>query len=184
MADPERLTAKQQEFIEALGVYFAHYGLPRLAGRMLGLLMLVERPLTLDDMAQALLVSRASISTNIRLAVTFGYVTHVGIPGDRRDYYRFSDTVWERRNQLNIEGAKSTHGMALSGLATLAPDDAAARERLEVMLDFSDFLLEESEGMAERWRQRKRARHARLEAASAKPPSDPTYALQESGETQ
>lgn len=186
MADPEQLTAKQREFIEALGVYFARYGLPRLAGRMLGLLMLVDRPLTLDDMARALLVSRASISTNIRLALTFGYVTHVGVPGDRRDYYRFSDTVWERRNQLNVEGAKSTHGMAMSGLATLTPDDTSARERLEVMLDFSDFLLEESEAMVERWRQRKRARHARHEAAHAEASttSDPAHILQESGETQ
>jgi hypothetical protein len=167
MAEPERLTTRQREFIEALGVYFARYGLPRLAGRLLGLLMLVERPLTLDDMAQALLVSRASISTNIRLALTFGYVNHVGVPGDRRDFYSFSDTLWERRNQINIEGAKTTRGMAITGLAALTSGDVRARERLEVMLDFSDFLLEESEAMAERWRQRQRTRHTKAQPAHA-----------------
>lgn len=186
MADPEHLTTRQREFIEALGVYFARYGLPRLAGRLLGLLMLVERPLTLDDMAQALLVSRASISNNIRLALTFGYVNHVGVPGDRRDFYSFSDTLWERRNQINIEAAKRTHGMAMTGLAALTPDDLRARERLEVMLDFSDFLLEESEAMAERWRQRQRARHTKTQPTHADTTTsgDRALAITERGDAQ
>src|SRR5437660_10909350 len=94
MADAIVLSPEVQRFIEAIGGYFTQYGLPRVAGRLLGLVMVVDRPLTLDDMAAALGVSRASISTNIRLIESVGFVERVTVPKDRRDYYRCSDDPW------------------------------------------------------------------------------------------
>src|SRR5439155_617535 len=82
------LSASALEFIEAVGLFFERLGIARIGGRILGLLMLAERPLTLDEMAGLLLVSRASISTNARMSVAAGLVEHVSWPGDRRDYYR------------------------------------------------------------------------------------------------
>lgn len=156
MADPERLTPEQLNFIEDMGVYYDHYGLPRLVGRLLGLLMIADRPLTLDDMAQALLVSRASVSTNIRIALHNEYVVRVGIAGDRRDFYRFSDDVWERRTMVIEIGAQATRAFAERGLAALDPDDTTARARLEEMLDYCEFMIVEGRSMLERWRERKR----------------------------
>jgi DNA-binding transcriptional regulator GbsR (MarR family) len=170
MADPEQLTQEQREFIESMGVFFEHYGLPRLVGRLMGLLMFTDRPLTLDDMAQALLVSRASVSTNIRIAMASGYAVRVGIPGDRRDHYRYSDTVWERRTQMIGESARATRVMAEHGLATLNPDDTRPRARLEEMLDYCDFAMEETRNMLEHWRRRKRA-HATSQGVVAVAPT-------------
>ncbi len=167
MADPEQLTFEQSEYIESLGVFFEHFGLPRLVGRLLGLLMLSDRPLTLDDMARALLVSRASVSTNIRIALHNEYVARVGIPGDRRDFYRFSDAVWERRALLMVEASKASLSMAERGLATLGPEDVRARERLEVMRDYCVFSIEETYRMQERWSERKRAQRATNAARAA-----------------
>lgn len=164
MADPERLSAEQRAYIEHIGVYFEHYGLPRLVGRLLGLLMLSDRPLTLDDMAQALLVSRASVSTNIRIALANRFASRIGIAGDRRDFYTYADDIWERRALVAIEASKASHAMAEQGLATLSPDDIHARERLEEMRDYCDFTMEESLKTVERWRERKRARRAILAA--------------------
>jgi len=163
MADPDQLTTEQRELIETMGVFFGSYGLPRLVGRLMGLLMLADRPLTLDDMAQALLVSRAAVSTNIRIAMRYQYAARVGIPGDRRDYYRFSDAVWEGRIQLSIEASIASRTMAEHSMAALGPDDARARARLEEMREFSEFSLEEARAMQAHWRERKRA----LRSASA-----------------
>ncbi|HZC05777.1 MAG TPA: hypothetical protein VE338_09060 [Ktedonobacterales bacterium] len=167
MADPGQLTTEQREFVENMGVFFGHYGLPRLVGRLMGLLMLADRPLTLDDMAQALLVSRAAVSTNIRIARTYEYAVRVGIPGDRRDYYRFSDSVWARRAQLSIEASAASRVMAEHGLAALGPDDVSARERLEEMREFSDFSLEEARSMQAHWIERQRALRASFAARRA-----------------
>jgi DNA-binding transcriptional regulator GbsR (MarR family) len=167
MADPGQLTDEQREYIESMGVFFEHYGLPRLVGRLLSLLMLADRPLTLDDMAQALLVSRASVSTNIRIALHNEYAVRVGILGDRRDYYRFSDDVWVRRTQIMVDASKASRAMAERGLATLAPDDTRARERLEEMREYCDFSIEESRKMQARWLERKRALRASFAAGRA-----------------
>lgn len=167
MADPERLSAEQREFIESWGVFFEYYGVPRLVGRMLGLLVLADRPLTLDDMAHALLISRASVSTNIRIALHFGYTKRVGIPGDRRDYYRFSDEFWERRIQISVEASKLSLAKAEQGLAVLGPEDISARERLDEMRDFCLFSIEESQAMLARWRERKRTRLTSRQSARA-----------------
>ncbi|HEX8997505.1 MAG TPA: hypothetical protein VF812_15865 [Ktedonobacterales bacterium] len=167
MADPDQLTAKQRDFIESIGVYFEYYGLPRLVGRLLGLLMLTERPLTLDDMAQALLVSRAAVSTNIRLALHNMYAVRVGIPGDRRDYYAFSESVWDRRTKVTEDASRASLAMAERGLASLGPDDANARERLEEMRDYCVFSIEEAKSMQARWLERKRQRAMAASATDA-----------------
>ncbi len=178
MADPDRLTLEQREFIESIGVYFEHYGLPRLVGRLMGLLMISDRPLTLDDMAQALLVSRASISTNIRIALTNKYAERVGIPGDRRDFYRYSDTVWERRVQITVEASNASRAMAERGLASLGADDVIARARLEEMREYCDFSIEEAHTMLARWREHKRALRASFAAASVARPTRPAPAME------
>lgn len=158
MPDIEQLSPETQAFIERVGLYYGQYGLPRIGGRILGLLLVAERPLTLDDIAGALRVSRASVSTNVRLAVTYGFAEQVSLPGDRRDYYQFPEDGWDRALLINIEGAKGLRVIAERGLAAVTPDDALAHERLEEMLQFCDFALDESYAMLEGWRARRQAR--------------------------
>ncbi len=61
-----RLTPELSRFIEGMGMYFENQGIPRIGGRMLGLLMIAHRPLSAEDLARILKVSRASLSTNFR----------------------------------------------------------------------------------------------------------------------
>lgn len=164
MADPEHLSAEQREYIDSMGAYFERYGVAPLVGRLMALLMFADRPLTLDDMAEALHVSRASVSTNIRIGLQSSYAVRVMVPGDRRDYYRFSDDVWERRTHVLVEAARMAQALAEHGLALLGPDDVRARERLEEMRDYSEFSIEESHHMQARWRERKRALRASFAA--------------------
>ena len=91
MTDNLALTTEQQQFIERVGLYFEQYQLSRIGGRLLGLLLLSDRPLGVEEMATTLGVSRASVSTNIRTSADLGLTERVGLPGDRRDYYRFHE---------------------------------------------------------------------------------------------
>jgi len=62
--------------------------LPRIAGRVMGLLILSPEPVRFDHLAQRLRVSRGSISTNTRLLENMGAIERVTRPGDRRDYFQ------------------------------------------------------------------------------------------------
>lgn len=57
---------------------------------MLGLLTVAAAPRSIDELAKALQVSRASISTNGKLLQSLGLVERVTRPGDRRDYLQVS----------------------------------------------------------------------------------------------
>lgn len=154
MADQRQSAPSMQQFIESMGVYFEHFDLPRTCGRLAGLLLVSDRPLTLDDMAAALQLSRASASTNIRLAVNCGLAELVSLPGDRRDYYRCGDDPWTHRLLISVEATEALRRVAAAGLAAVAPDDEVAHARLNEMHEFCDFLLQTLRETMTQWRER------------------------------
>jgi DNA-binding transcriptional regulator GbsR (MarR family) len=78
-----------QQYVDQLGLVWESQGLSRIAGRIVGLLTLNEQPLSLDDIAGALNVSKGSVSQDARSLTALGLVARVpsSKPGDRRDFY-------------------------------------------------------------------------------------------------
>jgi len=152
------VTPSIDQFVESMGRYFERYGLARIGGRIIGLLMVADHPLSLDEIATRLQVSRASVSTNIRLATANDLAELVTFPGDRRDYYRMIDDAWGHGMHAEIAAIPALRRIAERGLAALGPGETAAREQLEEMIDFCDFAMEERRGVLERWQSRREAR--------------------------
>lgn len=155
MQDIPSLSPEQQRFIESLGLYFEQYQVSRIGGRLVGLLTLLGGPFTLDQMAGALGVSRASVSTNMRVLVNLGLADHLSLPGDRRDYYRFADNAWQQGMDARIAGTRVLRRIGEQGLAAVAPDNPVGRVNLEELVDFCDFMIEDMEGVIGRWQARR-----------------------------
>lgn len=155
MAAELELSDSLQQFIESMGVFFERYGISRIGGRMLGLLMVSERDLSLDDIAGTLGVSRASVSTNARMLILYGMAQLVTRPGDRRDYYRLPPDTWARATEAEMDAILTMRRIAESGLAAARASDRAATEHLEDMIAYSDLMLEDRRSMLEHWRERK-----------------------------
>ena len=85
-----------------MGLVWEQEGIPRIAGRIFGFLLLQEDPCSLDDMAAALEVSKASISTDARRLEQLQLIERVSRPGDRRDYYAIAPDVPVRALELKI----------------------------------------------------------------------------------
>ncbi len=156
--EAEGLPEEKTRFVDGMGRYFEQFGLSRIGGRLLGLLMIAEEPLSLDDMATTLSVSRASISTNIRLVTTTNLAELVTKPGDRRDYYQFTQDAWGHALRAEMDSLPTLRRLATRALAALDPYDHNARAQLEDLVDFCDFSIEERVGMIARWRERLRTR--------------------------
>lgn len=157
MHEIPELSPEEQRFIESLGVYFEQYQVSRIGGRILGLLTLLGGPFTLDQMAGALGVSRASVSTNIRVLMAIGLAELLSLPGDRRDYYRFAENPWQQGMDARITGALALRRIGEQGLAAAGVDNAVGRANLEELLDFCDFMIEDMRGMIGRWQARRAA---------------------------
>lgn len=154
MTKPNKLTASELELVEGLARFYEAQGAPRIGGRVLGLLMLVDVPMSLGELATTLKASRASISTNVRQLEAAGLIEHHTFPGDRRDYYRFSDKAWEQRINTGLAALRSFREVAENGLSRIPSRNAVARERLTEMRAFCT-LFESAELVAlEQWRDR------------------------------
>lgn len=162
MAAELELSDSLQQFIESMGVFFERYGISRIGGRMLGLLMVSERDLSLDDIAGTLGVSRASVSTNARMLILYGMAQLVTRPGDRRDYYRLPPDTWARATEAEMDAILTMRRIAESGLAAARASDRAATEHLEDMIAYSDLMLEDRRSVLEHWRQRKRDKDRKM----------------------
>ena len=75
------------EMVEAGGRTSQSFGLTRLFGQIYMYLYLSRQLQSLDDVAQALGVSKASVSIAARQLESWGAVRRVWKRGDRRDYY-------------------------------------------------------------------------------------------------
>jgi DNA-binding transcriptional regulator GbsR (MarR family) len=118
------------QFTDRLALLFEHDGQPPIAGRIFGLLLLSDGALSLDELAEALAVSKASASTNARLLAQLGVVEQVRRQGSRRDYYRIASDLFERSMAQRLARWRRFTDVIGEGRRTLRAS-AEVRRRLE-----------------------------------------------------
>jgi DNA-binding transcriptional regulator GbsR (MarR family) len=67
-----------------MGKFYESFGLSRIAGQIIGLLILSEKPLSHEDIQSVLKISRGSISTNIKMIMLTSGLEEMKIEGDRK----------------------------------------------------------------------------------------------------
>jgi len=142
-----------EHIVERMGLKFEQDGLPRAAGLILGRLLVAAEPLSLDDLAADLGISKASASTNARLLERLGAAERAVVSGDRRDYYFVHEElhnriVEERRRQL-----VDLRELLEAAQHTPAARDARVQRRLEGLASFYRHLERALGEAAERWRE-------------------------------
>ncbi len=142
------------QFIENMGLHYEAYDVPRIGGRILGLLMITLEPMTSEDMSEVLQVSRSSISTNLRTLQMAGLVEQVTVPGDRRDYYIFSEEAWMRTLEMRMEQVLSMKEAAEEGIERLEAGHPAHR-RIKEMLAWTAMVQGAYERMSREWQSRR-----------------------------
>lgn len=124
------MESETQAVIERMALFFERDGLPRIAGRVLGYLLLSPEPRSLDDLADALQVSKSSASTDARRLERMGTVERVTIPGDRRDYYRIAADLPYRMGALWQERLVGTRDLLRDAMETPAAESDIVDRRL------------------------------------------------------
>ena len=146
-------TTRLSQFIENMGLYFEEYGVPRIGGRILGLLLIASRPLSAEDMSEVLEVSRSSVSTNLRTLLLIGLADRVSLPGDRNDYCVFSDEGWEAILKIRLDRIESLREMAEDGMHEMQ-DHHPAWARLEELTAWTNMVEKAYEGIINEWQSR------------------------------
>ncbi len=134
---------EEMHFIEDIGLFFEQMGMPRIAGRILGVLLISDPPAqSITEISEKLKTSKSSVSIMARLLVEDGLIERVASPIPRRDFYRFKRGGWVlyMRQWLGLMAA--LHQITERGLALLAARPSEQKERLQEAHDLFSFVEE------------------------------------------
>jgi DNA-binding transcriptional regulator GbsR (MarR family) len=139
----------KDRFVEAMGRISKFWGFNRLMGQLYGLLYLSPEPLSLDQLAEGLRVSKGSVSTNIRAIERWGMVEKVWVKADRKDYYKaetkFMDIVvkiLQEREKKEFDNALRVVSECLESVKLLPVSEETTffKKRLANMQRFFGFI--------------------------------------------
>jgi len=156
------LQDEEKNFVEEVGVVFEQTGLPRMAGRVFGWLLISDPPYQSSaELAEALMASKGSISTTTRLLIQIGLVERFVRPGERYDHFRLREDALQRTIQHGLEDEiKLFLNIAHKGLGLMKDEASIRRQWLEEMYDRYTFLEREFPVLMERWQRERGASRA------------------------
>jgi DNA-binding transcriptional regulator GbsR (MarR family) len=140
----------RDRFIEEIGLVFDSMHLPRMAGRVLGAILLAPADgATAADLAEMLQASKGSISNMTQLLIHYRLIERTVRSGDRRDRFLIKRGAWARMLLWRLELLQRVQELATDGLSLLGPDGNA--EPLEEVRDMYAFLERELPKLFDRW---------------------------------
>ncbi|NLF14320.1 MAG: MarR family transcriptional regulator [Anaerolineaceae bacterium] len=142
---------EEKHFVEDISLYFEQMGLPRMAGRVLGVLLISDPPeQSLTDLCEILHASKSSVSTNTRLLTEMGLIERVASPLPRQVSFRFKPGGWTVFIRQRLKLWASLHDIAEQGLELLQERQGMADDRLQEAHDIFSLIEEELPALLER----------------------------------
>src|SRR5437660_757967 len=135
-----------------IGRVYARYGLGFSIGRVFGLLLASDIPLTLDEIAKTLGISKSGASVAARDLERVGVVHRLGTPGSKRVLYEATD---EMESTFTGTFARVRDSLSAMQRAESLLRPGRAKRRMKEMVEVHEFWLRESSGIIERWRRRR-----------------------------
>ena len=149
----ESLTGPERRFVEDIARLLLPWGVPQMAARLYGFLLLRAEPVSLDRITADLEVSKSSASVAARLLEQYALARRHGERGSKRALYEVSE---------NYEQMLTEQNRLLQGLAELLRTGSRlaasrrTRDRLAEMAEFYLAIRDAMEATARRWHARKR----------------------------
>ncbi|RBQ13917.1 transcriptional regulator [Spongiactinospora rosea] len=110
-------------WVEQVAMYLARDGVPPIAGRTLGWLMVCDPPeQSAGQITEAIGASRASLTSSLRLLTGMGFLTWRTRPGERTIYYRLADNAFALVVRQQIAGIAAFLQIARAGEDLIGPD--------------------------------------------------------------
>jgi DNA-binding transcriptional regulator GbsR (MarR family) len=90
------------KFIEMWGTVGSEWGISRSKAQIHALLLLSEKPLSADEIMEALQIARGNANTNIRHLIDWGLVKKELITGERKEFFVAYKDMWIIAKQVMI----------------------------------------------------------------------------------
>jgi DNA-binding transcriptional regulator GbsR (MarR family) len=114
----ESLNTVRDDFLMAMGRISNFWGFNKAMGLIYGILYLNSGPLSLDEIATSLNMSKGNVSLNVRSLERWGLIKKVNQRSDRKDYYEAESDFWRMVRDIIRERDKKEFDQALSTVST------------------------------------------------------------------
>lgn len=139
-----KLTTKIEAFVSHFGEMGSRWGFNRTVGQMYALLMIYNRPLNADEIAEMLSISRSNVSMGLKELQSWRLLKLTHYPGDRKEYYKTPDDIIEVARIVLEERHKREVAPTLSMLRTelmrepVSEEGKYAQHRMEEIYELID----------------------------------------------
>jgi DNA-binding transcriptional regulator GbsR (MarR family) len=142
----------KQEQVEKFGVLLEKFGFQRMAGRIIGFLILAEPPhKTFDEIREYLQASKSSVSIALQVLIMKNLVTYFTLPGDRKRYFKFIAESWTDMLKNDVGRGAALRDILNESVALREDDHPAFNEGLKKMADFHDFMSKIVPELINKW---------------------------------
>jgi DNA-binding transcriptional regulator GbsR (MarR family) len=152
---PNRSSKGERRFIDDVARLFTPWGVPPVAARLYGYLLLCPRPVSLDQITERLKISKSSASVAARLLESYTLARRHSEAGTKRALYAVADDYEAMiRQQNQLLDALTEQLNAGTGIV-------AAKEvntRLQEMAEFYRVMRGAMEDAMRRWKRGRRTR--------------------------
>jgi DNA-binding transcriptional regulator GbsR (MarR family) len=145
----------QEKYIEEVGIFYEKYGLPKMAGRILGCLISSNtNNNSFDYLKQTLKASKGSISGNINLLLNQNMIEKHMISGDRKSYYQIALNSLENIMEAKAKSVTEFRLIFEKGIEFNSNKDSLNRKNLSEILKYYEFLEKEIPLLKIKWEQK------------------------------
>ena len=155
-------------FIERNAIQAETSGLPRIAGRLIGIFLLDGGPISFAELAERMQASRASVSTNTRLLERLGIIERVAMRGERQDFFSLRANPFLIVLEQSIADCQRFTTYVDELLAT-SPLPADATARLQQAQDFHAVTAQTLQELLAKLAERQKQTAAQAVPAKRKP---------------
>ncbi|HEX3049232.1 MAG TPA: hypothetical protein VHP83_01145 [Aggregatilineaceae bacterium] len=151
----------KRHYAEEVALLMEAEGMPRMAGRILGWLLVCDPPhRTLNELAEDLQASKGSISSMTRYLEGLGLIEQFSIPGIRPDYYRLEPENWIGAMKQGIGRVIAFRELMEQGMALVKNDPPEVEARLAGLRDMYAFFERELPDLIVKWEKERKAKRA------------------------
>jgi DNA-binding transcriptional regulator GbsR (MarR family) len=142
-----KLDPVMEKLVSHWGEMGARWGISRMVAQIHALLHFSPKPMTADEIVEAVGVARSHVSNSLKDLQSWGVVNVVRVTGDRREHFQSIKDVWQlfeillderKRREMDptLKMLRETQALLNDG----AKADARTKERVKEMLEFFELM--------------------------------------------
>ncbi|MBU1095738.1 MAG: MarR family transcriptional regulator [Ignavibacteriae bacterium HGW-Ignavibacteriae-2] len=145
----------KEDFIMNFGWAYKAFGLSKLMGHVVALLLFSPKPLSLDEITESLKRSKGPVSQITRRLRDKNLIRRVWQPTSRKDYYEIQPDIFENAFRNNLEMVRNNYKLAQKFRTQIKDQNVQEAEilsaRLEEMQSFYELMDKKYREFLDEW---------------------------------